>query len=191
VLSGALTAIALVIFASASYGQPAYEIVARSGTGQAYSSVGLIRANDGAFYGIFAYGSGTPGVGTIFMINASGQLTPVCDFTDAAGAGPTSALLQGSDGAFYGTALGGADPDDSIFFRIDAARTLKTLAVDSNRLRRPNGSLIQASDGTFYYTSSGASDPGAIIKVDPLGTPAFALLYEFSGVEGFGPNALI
>ncbi len=60
-----------------------------------------------------------------------------------------------------------------------------------NRLRRPNGSLIQASDGTFYYTSSGASDPGAIIKVDPLGTPAFALLYEFSGVEGFGPNALI
>jgi uncharacterized repeat protein (TIGR03803 family) len=191
VRSAALSAIALVIFASAAYGQPAYEIVARSGTGQAYSSVGLIQANDGGFYGIFSYGSGTPGVGTIFMINASGQLTPVCDFTDAVGAGPTSALLQGSDGAFYGTALGGADPDDTILFRIDAGCTLTTLAVNSNRFLRANGSLIQASDGNFYYTAWSVSDPGAIVKVDPLATPALTLLYEFSGIEGFGPNALI
>jgi uncharacterized repeat protein (TIGR03803 family) len=79
---------------------------------------GLIKGSDGDFYGTTAYGgadrgfcSGEGGCGTIFKITPTGKLTTLhrfCagDYPCSDGYFPAAALVQASDGAFYGSAVG-------------------------------------------------------------------------------------
>jgi uncharacterized repeat protein (TIGR03803 family) len=77
-----------------------------------FNPQGLVQATDGNLYGTTA-GGGTivngciSGCGTIFKITTAGQLTTLhaFDFTD--GEAPFAALLQATDGKFYGTTLVG------------------------------------------------------------------------------------
>jgi uncharacterized repeat protein (TIGR03803 family) len=77
----------------------------------------LVQGSDGNFYGTTEYNANPivpVGCGTVFKITPNGALTTLYAFgtvTDAKGvpldgAGP-SALVQGSDGKFYGTTSGG------------------------------------------------------------------------------------
>ena len=71
---------------------------------------GLVQGNDGNFYGTTALG-GAQLKGTLFSIDAAGNLTMLHSFSGSSGEGavPFAGLVQGSDGNFYGTtALGGA-----------------------------------------------------------------------------------
>jgi uncharacterized repeat protein (TIGR03803 family) len=64
----------------------------------------LIQANDGNFYGTTRSG-GAANRGTVFKITPRGTLTTVHSFICATeGCLPSAALLQASDGNFYGTA---------------------------------------------------------------------------------------
>jgi uncharacterized repeat protein (TIGR03803 family) len=69
---------------------------------------GLVQSSDGNFYGT-TVGGGASGYGTVFRISPSGSYTSLHSFagrpTD--GDGPEAALVQGSDGSFYGTTSGG------------------------------------------------------------------------------------
>jgi uncharacterized repeat protein (TIGR03803 family) len=78
---------------------------------------GLIEGTDGNFYGTTTGGgSGVnagpiPGEGTVFQITPSGALTTLHTFclqsgNCSDGAGPLDALVQGTDGNFYGTTYG-------------------------------------------------------------------------------------
>ena len=69
-------------------------------------TAGLIQGADGAFYGTTA---GAPG--TIFKITSTGVFTNLYTFAvDSTGGGdwnnPSAGLIQGTDGAFYGTTPG-------------------------------------------------------------------------------------
>lgn len=72
---------------------------------------GLIQATDGNFYGTTYYNGASDG-GTIFQITPSGTLTTLYDFACSEssckhGEFPSAALVQASDGDFYGTTLRG------------------------------------------------------------------------------------
>jgi uncharacterized repeat protein (TIGR03803 family) len=74
---------------------------------------GLVQATDGNFYGTTSAG-GLNGRGTIFEITAGRKLTTLYSFCARRncpdGSDPFAALLQGTDGDFYGTtASGGRD----------------------------------------------------------------------------------
>jgi uncharacterized repeat protein (TIGR03803 family) len=71
----------------------------------------LIQATDGNLYGTTPSGSGTMNAGTIFEITPAGSLTTLYNFcsqrncTD--GENPMGALVQDTNGTFYGTTSGG------------------------------------------------------------------------------------
>jgi uncharacterized repeat protein (TIGR03803 family) len=81
-----------------------------------YPAAGLVPGKDGFFYGMTAAGGtsvNNSSAGTIFKISPGGELTTLYSFcaqTDCAdGEVPVDALVQGTDGNFYGTALQGGE----------------------------------------------------------------------------------
>ena len=83
-----------------------------------FPEAGLVQATDGNLYGT-TVGGGTSncdvGCGTIFRITPSGTLTTLYSFCPQgscrAGANPYAALVQATDGNFYGTTFEGGLPD--------------------------------------------------------------------------------
>jgi uncharacterized repeat protein (TIGR03803 family) len=77
----------------------------------AYPRTGLVEATDGNFYGTTSSG-GAHVSGTVFKITRTGKLTAIHNFCSKGhcrdGNSPAAALVQGTDGSFYGTTpLGG------------------------------------------------------------------------------------
>ena len=174
---------------------------------------GLVLATDGNFYGTTA-GGGTNtycdnfGCGTVFRLTPSGKLTTLYNFcaqtncTD--GTSPYSALVQGTDGNFYGATLEGGKTDClagemesgcGTVFKITPDGKLATLhRFDSSDGGFPMGALVESADGNFYGTTSwgGLHDCGGdmffcgtVFKVTPSGK--LTVLYEFSGGTDGGP----
>jgi len=120
----------------------------------------LVEASDGYLYGTTSDGYDDYGYGTIFKISLGGAFTTLYSFTGGAdGSSPHSALIQGTDGNFYGTAeLGGAssacDDGCGTVFRMTPEGDLTALynfgATDG---RSPYGALFQATDGNLYGTT--------------------------------------
>ena len=68
-----------------------------------YPYAGLIQGSDGNFYGT-TYGGAHASNGTLFRITSAGTLTTLVAFDGFDdGAHPASALVEGRDGALYGT----------------------------------------------------------------------------------------
>jgi uncharacterized repeat protein (TIGR03803 family) len=106
------------------------------------------------------------------------------------GAAPTAALIQGSDGHYYGTAqLGGTNGDGTVF-KVDSSGNVTPLHEFSGKDgANPLGALIQASDGYFYGTTNlgGAKSEGTIFKLDLSGN--LTTLYSFTGgADGGQPS---
>jgi uncharacterized repeat protein (TIGR03803 family) len=160
---------------------------------------GLVQAANGGFYGTTSYGGSsnackfggyTVGCGTVFSITPSGNLTTLYNFcangyphcTD--GYWPAAALLQATDGNFYGTTeFGGANGWGTVF-EITPTGTFKTLYTFCSKAGctdggTPTGWLIQATDGDFYGTTvaQGAKLGGTVFKITPEGT--LTTLYSF------------
>ncbi len=86
----------------------------------AYPVAGLVQGSDGNFYGTTSgSGSGPSAYGTVFQITPGGNLTTLWLFTNGVdGASSYGALVQGSDGSFYGTTVGsgsGTSPNGTVF----------------------------------------------------------------------------
>jgi uncharacterized repeat protein (TIGR03803 family) len=109
------------------------------------------------------------------------------------GDGPVAALVQGTDGNFYGTTWGsgGAHLGGTVF-KITPSGTLTTLYNFCSRPvcadgEYPAAGLIQATDGNFYGTTEqgGASGDGTVFKITPSGT--LTTLHSFDGTDGAYP----
>jgi uncharacterized repeat protein (TIGR03803 family) len=116
---------------------------------------------------------------------------PVYSFTGLTdGAAPSAALIQGSDGYYYGTAqLGGTNGYGTVF-KVDSSGNATPLHEFSGKDgANPLGALIQASDGYFYGTTNlgGAKSEGTIFKMDSSGN--LTTLYSFTGgADGAQPS---
>jgi uncharacterized repeat protein (TIGR03803 family) len=162
---------------------------------------GLVQAADGNFYGTTAFGpttTGYTGNGTIFKIAPDGTFTKLWSFTGNDGALSYGALLQASDGNFYGTTLEGGnqncDRGCGTVFKITSSGTLTTIYRFCARSGCTDGSapwstLIQATDGNFYGTTStgGTNDYGTVFTITPSGT--LITLHSFQPSDGVYPDA--
>jgi uncharacterized repeat protein (TIGR03803 family) len=154
----------------------------------------LVQASDGNFYGTTYFG-GANNKGTVFKITATGKLTTLHSFCAQTncpdGYGPTGALIQATDGNFYGTTLvGGGSYKSGTVFKITPAGKLTTLySFCSQNQNCPDGAsvfagLVQASNGDFYgtNTSAGALSGGTLFRITSAGK--LTTLYTFCGQVG-------
>jgi uncharacterized repeat protein (TIGR03803 family) len=168
-----------------------------SGCADGANPFGLVQATDGNFYGttVGANSLCLGGCGTVFKITSSGTLTTLHSFDQADGGGP-NALVQATDGNFYGTTNNGGANFFGTVFKITPSGTLTTLysfcqgGVGTNC---PDGgfptfaALVQATDGNFYGTTDvggahGLASGGTVFKITPSGT--LTTLYSFCSLIG-------
>ena len=135
---------------------------------------------NGIFYG-------TTFLNWVFEITAVGKLTALANSTQ--GSGPTGALIQATNGKFYGTASSGGENGGGTVFEMTPggkATTLHSFCSQSNCAdgKTPWAGLIQATDGNLYGTTSagGANLYGTIFKITTAGK--LTTLYSFCSQSG-------
>ena len=151
---------------------------------------GLVLATDEDFYGT-TFEGGTHRKGTVFKITSGGKLKVLHSFggDPTEGANPRAALVQGTDGNFYGTTEAGGTSNGGTVFKITPGGVFTTLhsfySTDGNYLV---AALVQATDGDFYGTTDGGgtNNNGTIFKITSAGT--LTTLHSFDdNTEGAGP----
>jgi uncharacterized repeat protein (TIGR03803 family) len=158
----------------------------------------LVQGTNGNLYGTTLGGgasSACPGnCGTVFEITPNGTLTTLYSFCAQSGCTggekPNAALIQATNGSFYGTAREGGANNDGTVFRIAPSGTLTTLhSFDNTDGDFPVAGLIQATNGNFYGTTEagGAYGLGMVFKITPSG--ALTTLHSFDGADGEAPLA--
>ena len=152
----------------------------------------LIQATNGSFYGTASEG-GANGWGTIFKIAGSKmtRLYSFCSQTNCVdGGGPLAALVQATDGNFYGTAAVGGANDWGTIFKITREGVLTTLhsfcaQPDCADGAYPTAGLVQATDGSFYGTTwqGGTGGSGTVFRLS-VGLGPFVKTQPASGEVG-------
>lgn len=139
----------------------------------------LVQGSDGNFYGT-TRGNGPPhrgsvmGYGTIFKVTPSGDATVLHRFPSSEGYWPIeSALVQASDGNFYGTTQDGGTHGYGSVFRLTPSGAVTTVHSFEGRDdgNNPLGGVVQGRDGNFYGTTLDFSAIGSqtIFKLTPEG----------------------
>ena len=187
-----------------------YTFCSQSGcTDGAFPYVGLVRGNDGNFYGTTANGGSSTacanGCGTVFKITPQGALTTLHSFDNTDGSIPLGALIQATDGNFYGTTRYGGTAFNcsdlqpvgcGTVFKITPTGTLTTIhSFNLSDGDGPYAALLQAANGNFYGTTGEgvvAGDVcslgcGTVFEMTLSGT--VTTLHVFQGSDGSFPSA--
>ncbi|HEV2178604.1 MAG TPA: choice-of-anchor tandem repeat GloVer-containing protein [Terriglobia bacterium] len=181
-----------------------YEFCSQSGCTDGESPLaGLVQASNGNLYGTTSFG-GAFGYGAVFKITPAGKLTTLYSFCSQSGCTdgehPYAALIQATDGNFYGTTYeGGTSPNCGggcgTIFKITPTGKLTTLynfcsqsgCADGNG---PTASLIQGTDGNFYGTTAyGGNAWGTIFSLS-VGLGRFVKTQPTSGKAGSAVSIL-
>jgi len=164
----------------------------------------LVQGSDGNFYGTTPYGGISPNCfsarslacGTVFKMTPDGTLTTLVNFLSSltVPSQPSTGLVQGSDGNFYGATAYSGTSDYGMVFKMTSSGTLTTLAnfnfdngIAANR-------LVQGSDGNFYGTTYGGGSGsngcfngcGTAFKMTPDGTLTTLANFDDSAVPNPG-----
>jgi uncharacterized repeat protein (TIGR03803 family) len=174
----------------------------------------LVQGTDGNFYGTTANGGASSkycpfdGCGTVFKITPAGKLTVVYSFCRKANCAdgdlPNGALLQGTNGSFYGAAAFGGTSSycKQVFqsgygcgtiFEITPTGERRTLYNFCSQKKcadgaLPNGSLVLGRNGNLYGTAQSAgkycvsenydaNGCGTVFEITPAGK--LTTLYSF------------
>lgn len=119
---------------------------------------GLIELPDGTLYGTTLVG-GAANRGTVYRYTSGGGHLVLHSFAGGAldGAAPSTALVLGSDGNFYGTTVGGGELNRGVFFRMTLSgettvlHAFTGLSADGSV---STGNIVEALDGNFYGVST-------------------------------------
>jgi uncharacterized repeat protein (TIGR03803 family) len=120
---------------------------------------------------------------------------------DAGGSGPTGALVQASDGNFYGTASEGGNITSNrdcgfgcgTVFKLSSG-TISTLYAFSGEPTDgglPIAGLVEGTGGALYGATErgGAYDFGTLYRISTNGQ--YELLYSFAQKFGMGPQGVL
>jgi uncharacterized repeat protein (TIGR03803 family) len=156
----------------------------------------LIQATDGDLYGTTVSGGAFSDRGTVFRMTLDGAMTVLHSFAGDTedGAFPQAALIQATDGNFYGTTQAGGAFNAGTVFRMAAGGSGYTIlhhfAGPPGDGSSPVAALIQGTDGNFYGTTlqGGSGNGGTVFQMTPDG--AVTVLHAFTGMEdGSLPHA--
>lgn len=176
-------AVSCLLIPGIAKGQPTttYEVVHAFPSRPENSVAPLLLASDGAFYGVSQDG-GAHHLGTVYVMRPkeSGGFNLVVtlhSFDGSDGESPSNGLVEGADGALYGTTNG----LPTTVFRITKQGIFTTLhewGVGSNL------TLVVGDDGNLYGTSR-----STIFRLTLDGT--HTVLHTFAEEEGGGPSGLL
>ena len=165
-------------------------------TGDGGPPVGELTAGrDGNLYGATVSG-GAGGHGTIFCVDPTSPGFQVVDsFTgiDPDGAEPTgAALVEGTDGVFYGTTRSGGEFGSGTLFRFTAPSTVARISHFQPTKPTLAAGVILASDGRLYGTTGGGmAGFGLVYGINTDGTGFQALKAFAGGADGGRPVAAV
>lgn len=163
----------------------------------------LTQASDGALYGTTQFG-GTNNNGSVFKISTNGTAyQDLYSFTNTPdGATPYGGLVQGGDGALYGTTAWGGTNNAGTVFKINTdgsgytvLHSFTNTSFDGPPLDggNPYTGLMLGMDGALYgVTSQGGTNLlGTVFRINTNGT-GYAVLHHFSGYsDGMSPQAAL
>lgn len=164
-------------------------------------SAALVQGADGNFYGTTTAGGAYNG-GTFFKITPSGTMTKLHDFDGRTkeGVSPAAALIQATDGNFYGTmSLGGANTVGTVAKLTPTGMQTTLYSFCSLPYCKdgsfPSGALIQASDGNLYGATSGGGGNGRGTAFEITLSGKIRTLYYFCSesncADGYYPNGAL
>jgi uncharacterized repeat protein (TIGR03803 family) len=160
----------------------------------AYPYAGVVQGSDFFLYGTTLQG-GASYAGSIYRIATNGSsFSNLYGFTGGSdGNYPTAGLVQGRDGALYGTTHEGGNDSDGTVFKITTNGLFTTLYqfTGAGDGMGPWAGLVQGRDGNFYGTTAygGASGGrGTVFRITPAGVRT--TLHTFHGsLDGANPEA--
>lgn len=178
-----------------------YDFCAQSGCPDGAQPVApLIQGTDGNFYGT-TQGGGSGASGTVFKITPSGTLTTLYNFCSQPGCSDgfsvQTALVQGSNGSFYGATSQGGSNNGGTLFKITATGTFSTIYEFCSLPNCADGAtptaLIRSASGAFYgVTTNGGSGHGTIFELTASGLTTLHSFCAQSGCpDGLAPTGLV
>jgi uncharacterized repeat protein (TIGR03803 family) len=184
-IGGSGTSSTLYKFTRAGIYSVVYTFDSATGT----NVTGLVQGSDGNLYATADTG-GANGCGSIVKLTLSGVLKQIHSFScqkNGGGSYPVAALIQGTDGNYYGTTTGGGTGTFGVLFRLGSSFGETVLHdFSSTGARDPQAGLMQATDGNLYGVSINSGNlNGSILYSFNPSTSAYSEVYLFSGVEFF------
>jgi uncharacterized repeat protein (TIGR03803 family) len=162
---------------------------------------GLVEGSDGVLYGTTLTG-GSNNWGTVFRLNTDGsgyRLLLSFANTNGDGAFPYAGVVDGGDGALYGTTHDGGSTNLGMVFKLNKDGTSYSIlhnfswgSVTNLDGYNPTAPLVEASDGVLYGTTynGGGLGKGTVFKLNRDGS-GYSLLQSFgvinSGLDGLFP----
>ena len=184
------------IFAMNQDGSGYVTLKSFDGTNGGFPYAGLLLSTNGSFYGT-TYGGGTSNFGTVFAINRDGSGFAVLhSFTGSTdGKNPEAGLIEGNDGALYGTTSFADSSTRGTIFKLNkngsGYSVLHTFTGNPDG-QQPEDKLLQGSDGALYGTAwvGGSHNVGTIFTLNEDGS-GYNTIYNFRTVtnDGRGPTA--
>jgi uncharacterized repeat protein (TIGR03803 family) len=151
----------------------------------------LARGVDGNYYGTTT-GGGTNASGTVFQISPAGAFNSLLSFASGLASGqlPYGALVQDSDGRFYGTTVSGGSPAlaGTVFNITPSGAFAQLYAFAGPDGANPYAGLTRGNDGRFYGTTAfgGTNNNGTVFCIATNGT--LLTLHSFTGgADGGNP----
>jgi uncharacterized repeat protein (TIGR03803 family) len=141
----------------------------------------VIQATDGNFYGTASHGGSLIG-GVVFKLTPAGSVTVLHNFDPNNlydGYVPTAALVQATDGNFYGAASQGGAEVRGLLFEVTSGGVYSVIYYLSGFDTEPESSLMQHTNGKIYSSLP----TGSILSLD-LGLAPFVKTLPISGKVG-------
>ena len=159
----------------------------------------LALGRDGVLYGTTQNG-GSSNLGTVFRINRDGSSHTILrsfgsDPTD--GQSPAAGLIQGSDGALYGTTYYGGSSNYGTIFKLGTEGSgyaiLRSFTGSGGDGRSPQARLLEGGDGLLYGVTyyGGSNSVGTLFNLNKDGG-GYGLGHTFSrSPDGANPVGVI